>query len=153
MARARDAGHGTPVPQPPTLVASGSRGRRGAAGRYLSSRLQPAQTWCRRSGRRRPPPRLGDDRMRILMALVILASNVLMAAPAEAIFGGLGMQVKHGPQQDPSLSLPLQIAISLTLLTLLPAIVACITPFLPITLVLHFLRQALGTPPPPSTHL
>jgi len=39
----------------------------------------------------------------------------------------------------------MQIVILLTLLTLLPALVMSITPFLRITIVLHFLRQALGT--------
>src|SRR5215470_10330764 len=44
-----------------------------------------------------------------------------------------------------TLSLPMQIALSLTLMVLLPAAVMSITPFLRITIVLHFLRQALGT--------
>ena len=39
----------------------------------------------------------------------------------------------------------MQIVILLTLLTLVPAIVMSITPFLRIAIVLHFLRQALGT--------
>jgi flagellar biosynthesis protein FliP len=52
-----------------------------------------------------------------------------------------------------SLSLPMQIAVSLTLLTLLPAAVMCITPFLRITIVLHFLRQALGTQTTPSNQV
>jgi flagellar biosynthetic protein FliP len=51
------------------------------------------------------------------------------------------------------LSLPMQIAVSLTLLTLLPAVVMCITPFLRITIVLHFLRQALGTQTTPSNQV
>lgn len=51
------------------------------------------------------------------------------------------------------LSLPMQIAVSLTLLTLLPAAVMCITPFLRITIVLHFLRQALGTQTTPSNQV
>lgn len=51
------------------------------------------------------------------------------------------------------LSLPMQIAVSLTLLTLLPAIIMCITPFLRITIVLHFLRQALGTQTTPSNQV
>ena len=38
-----------------------------------------------------------------------------------------------------SLSLPMQIALSLTLMVLLPAVVMSITPFLRITIVLHFL--------------
>ncbi|MEJ7606029.1 MAG: flagellar type III secretion system pore protein FliP [Bryobacteraceae bacterium] len=52
-----------------------------------------------------------------------------------------------------TLSLPMQIAISLTLLTLLPAVMMCITPFLRITVVLHFLRQALGTNTTPSNQV
>lgn len=51
------------------------------------------------------------------------------------------------------LSMPMQIAISLTLLTLLPAAIMCITPFLRITIVLHFLRQALGTQNTPSNQV
>jgi len=52
-----------------------------------------------------------------------------------------------------SLGMPMQIVILLTLLTLLPAAVMSITPFLRITVVLHFLRQALGTQNTPSNQL
>jgi flagellar biosynthetic protein FliP len=52
-----------------------------------------------------------------------------------------------------SLSMPMQMVILLTLLTLLPAAVMSITPFLRITVVLHFLRQALGTQNTPSNQL
>jgi flagellar biosynthetic protein FliP len=51
------------------------------------------------------------------------------------------------------LSVPMQIIILMTLLTLLPAAVMCITPFLRITVVLHFLRQALGTQTAPSNQV
>src|SRR3954471_8670997 len=51
------------------------------------------------------------------------------------------------------LSLPMQIAVSLTLLTLLPAMLMCVTVFLRITIVLHFLRQALGTQSAPSNQV
>ncbi len=51
------------------------------------------------------------------------------------------------------LTVPLQIVILLTLLTLLPAAVMCVTPFLRITVVLHFLRQALGTQTTPSNQV
>ncbi len=47
----------------------------------------------------------------------------------------------------------MQIVILLTLLTLLPAAVTCVTPFLRITVVLHFLRQALGTQSTPSNQV
>src|SRR4051812_9619684 len=52
-----------------------------------------------------------------------------------------------------TLSAPMQIALGLTLLTLLPAAIMCITPFLRITIVLHFLRQALGTQTTPSNQV
>ena len=51
------------------------------------------------------------------------------------------------------LSVPMQIVILLTLLTLLPAAVMAATPFLRITVVLHFLRQALGTQSTPSNQV
>ena len=52
-----------------------------------------------------------------------------------------------------TLSLPMQIALSLTVMVLLPAVVMSITPFLRITIVLHFLRQALGTQQTPSNQV
>src|ERR1700693_4546249 len=52
-----------------------------------------------------------------------------------------------------SLSAPMQIVILLTLLTILPAVVMSVTPFLRITVVLHFLRQALGTQGTPSNQV
>jgi flagellar biosynthetic protein FliP len=51
------------------------------------------------------------------------------------------------------LGAPLQVALLLAALTLLPAIVASVTPFLRITLVLHFLRQALGLQTTPSNQV
>src|ERR1700719_2269646 len=49
-----------------------------------------------------------------------------------------------------SLGAPMQIIVLLTLLTVLPAVIMTVTPFLRITVVLHFLRQALGTQTTPS---
>ena len=54
---------------------------------------------------------------------------------------------------NPAVSAPMQIILLLTVLTLLPAIVMSITPFLRITIVLHFLRQALGTQTVPSNQV
>jgi flagellar biosynthetic protein FliP len=51
------------------------------------------------------------------------------------------------------ISVPMQIVVLLTLLTLLPAAIMCVTPFLRITVVLHFLRQALGTQSTPSNQV
>lgn len=47
----------------------------------------------------------------------------------------------------------MQIVLLMTGLTLLPAIVMSITPFLRIAIVLHFLRQALGTQTVPSNQV
>ena len=52
-----------------------------------------------------------------------------------------------------TLSVPLQIVLLLTLLTVLPAVIMSVTPFLRITVVLHFLRQALGTQSTPSNQV
>jgi len=55
--------------------------------------------------------------------------------------------------RDGALSLPMQILLLLTLLALLPAVVVSLTPFLRIVVVLHFLRQALGTQSAPSNQV
>jgi len=47
----------------------------------------------------------------------------------------------------------MQIVLLLTALTLLPAAVISVTPFLRITVVLHFLRQAMGTQTTPSNQV
>jgi flagellar biosynthetic protein FliP len=63
-------------------------------------------------------------------------------------------------QEDPlssllggSSSAALQIVVLLTALTVLPAILVSLTPFLRLTVVLHFLRQALGTQSVPSNQV
>jgi flagellar biosynthesis protein FliP len=52
-----------------------------------------------------------------------------------------------------SIGVPMQITILMTLLALLPAVIMSITPFLRISIVLHFLRQALGTQTIPSNQV
>jgi flagellar biosynthesis protein FliP len=51
------------------------------------------------------------------------------------------------------LGVPMQIVLLLSALTLLPAAVMSATPFLRIVVVLHFLRQALGTQSAPSNQV
>ena len=82
--------------------------------------------------------------------LLLLLAAPLWAAPSEsgALFG-----INLNKNGGDSLSVPMQIIILLTLMTLLPAIVMTITPFLRITIVLHFLRQALGTQSTPSNQV
>ena len=74
------------------------------------------------------------------------------AAPAAEALGSFGITAAGG-SHGLTLSVPMQIALGLTLLTLLPAAVMCITPFLRIVVVLHFLRQALGTQTAPSNQV
>ncbi len=54
------------------------------------------------------------------------------------------------PGTAPGGSVPWNIVVLLTLLTLLPAIVLSMTPFVRLLVVFHFLRQALGTQTTPS---
>ena len=82
-------------------------------------------------------------RLLLLLGTAIAAS----AAPASTSLPGIA------GSSGGSLSLPMQIVISLTLLVLLPAAIMCITPFLRIIVVLHFLRQALGTQTAPSNQV
>ncbi len=80
--------------------------------------------------------------MRRVGLLLAASAQAADAASREAVLPGAG-----------ALSLPLQIVVLLTLLTLLPAAVISVTPFLRITVVLHFLRQALGTQATPSNQV
>jgi len=78
-----------------------------------------------------------------LAPVSLLAAN----APSSSLLG------ISAANNGSSLSVPMQIVILLTLLTLLPAALMSITPFLRITVVLHFLRQALGTQSTPSNQV
>lgn len=86
--------------------------------------------------------------MRKLCVLSLLLAPVHgIAAPATST---TGLNLINGGQ---SVSAPMQVIILMTVLTLLPAVVMCVTPFLRITVVLHFLRQALGTQSTPSNQV
>jgi flagellar biosynthetic protein FliP len=82
---------------------------------------------------------------RTFAGLCVFAATGIAGGSAS---GGLGVSTTGS-----TLSLPMQIAISLTLMVLLPAAIMSITPFLRITIVLHFLRQALGTQNTPSNQV
>jgi flagellar biosynthesis protein FliP len=82
--------------------------------------------------------------------LAVAAVGFPAAAATSQQFSLLGISAgKDGS----GLSVPMQILISLTLLTLLPGAIMAMTPFLRITVVLHFLRQALGTQTVPSNQV
>ena len=72
---------------------------------------------------------------------------LLAAACVHAAAAAPGLPVKG------AVSVPMQVVVLLTLLTLLPAAVVSVTPFLRTIIVLHFLRQALGTQSTPSNQV
>jgi flagellar biosynthesis protein FliP len=78
--------------------------------------------------------------------LAAAASPVLLAARKAA------PPASNFPSQA-NLSTSMQILLLMTVLTLLPAIIVCLTPFLRLSIVLHFLRQALGTQTVPSNQV
>ncbi len=84
----------------------------------------------------------------------LLLSAWIAAGAAAAQSPGSFLGIPPGPARDGSaISLPMQIVLLLTALTLLPAALVSMTPFLRITVVLHFLRQALGTQTTPSNQV
>jgi flagellar biosynthetic protein FliP len=88
-----------------------------------------------------------------LLLIVLFGANLFAApAPSSSLLSSLGLVTSSG-KGGLALSAPMQIALGLTLLTLLPAALMCITPFLRIIVVLHFLRQALGTQTAPSNQV
>src|SRR5438270_4114546 len=92
--------------------------------------------------------------MRTARALLCLAAVSIMALPAMAAGSEPLSLLGISPgKSGATLSVPMQIVILLTLMTLLPAAVMSITPFLRIAIVLHFLRQALGTQSTPSNQV
>ena len=83
---------------------------------------------------------------RLLLSAVVLFPSGLWA---------VGLRPQAGPVpwkgwESASGAVPWNILVLLTLLTLLPALVLSMTPFLRLLVVFHFLRQALGTQTAPS---
>ena len=84
---------------------------------------------------------------------LVLAASCWLGAPC-------AWAAKTRPQADSGLgwtgwngaggSMPWNIVVLLTVLTLLPALVLSMTPFVRLLVVFHFLRQALGTQTTPS---
>jgi flagellar biosynthesis protein FliP len=72
------------------------------------------------------------------MAQTQAATPVALPAPLQGLPVGAGSSVPWG------------IVIALTLLSLAPALLLCLTPFARLLIVFHFLRQALGTQTAPS---
>ena len=88
-------------------------------------------------------------------AMRALSGVVLVGLPAATAWAARP-RVRHSPglhwtgPAGASGSVPWNIVVLLTLLTLLPALVMAVTPFARLLVVFHFLRQALGTQTAPS---
>ncbi len=88
--------------------------------------------------------------MRKLLLALGFAATPMLASQGDSLLGVTLVQNKNG---GAALSMPLQIVLLLTALTMLPAILMSVTPFLRSIVVLHFLRQALGTQTTPSNQV
>jgi flagellar biosynthetic protein FliP len=77
------------------------------------------------------------------MVTLLAAARLAAAAPSPLI-------PELSQRLHPSDSTPWTILLVLTLITLLPAILMCMTPLVRLLVVFHFLRQALGTQTAPS---
>src|SRR5580658_10509082 len=77
------------------------------------------------------------------MIMVLLAASAPVAVPALSL-------PDLNARLHPSDGTPWTILFVLTLITLLPAILMCMTPMVRLMVVFHFLRQALGTQTAPS---
>ena len=94
--------------------------------------------------------------IRNLLLGSVLWTGTALAAAAPSASPSAGASVPifgNGPNGGITLSTPMQIAVFMTLLALLPAAIMSITPFLRIVIVLHFLRQALGAQTTPSNQI
>ena len=82
--------------------------------------------------------------------LCLVAASPLLLAAKKSTHAATA--TSNLPSQA-NLSSSMQILLLMTVLTLLPAIIVCLTPFLRLSIVLHFLRQALGTQTVPSNQV
>src|SRR6202166_4449498 len=90
-------------------------------------------------------------RARHVLTLLLVAAHASWAqsqSPSSLL--GVSLSQSKG---SASLGAPMQIVVLLSLLTVIPAVIMPVTPFMRITVVLHFLRQALGTQTTPSNQV
>jgi flagellar biosynthetic protein FliP len=119
------------------------------------------QAWAGRGGGRRRPRRARiGPLVRFLHAVGRVFLLFVLIGSASRLFSQNAPRPPQAPQlpisglslggEPGELGLSMQILLLLTLLTLLPAAIASLTPFLRLVIVLHFLRQAVGTQTAPS---
>lgn len=90
----------------------------------------------------------------LFLILTQLAFSPWLAALVAAPTSGSPPTLPIDPAKDPTgTTLPLQIVITLTLLTFIPAILVSMTCFTRLIIVFHFLRQAIGTQEVPNNQI
>jgi flagellar biosynthesis protein FliP len=100
-------------------------------------------------------PMAGTSRLDPEALLASAAAAAPIAAASSAPLDDTGTMFRSGSSDDPitgRLSAPIEIALLLTLLSLLPAALICLTSFTRIVIVLSFVRRSLSTnelPPNP----
>jgi flagellar biosynthesis protein FliP len=81
---------------------------------------------------------------RIILTLVVLILAIQVGVAAEKSIPGVEVRIGGGPTKD-GLTVPMQILVLMTLLSLIPSILVSVTSFTRLIIVTHFLRQAIGT--------
>ena len=120
-------------------VNSRSHGRRKteAGGICHSLRLKISSRWIVRT--------ITPMKRVITILLILLLVQAAHAAPAsDKGFTGIELRIGGGTNKD-GLTVPMQILVLMTLLSLVPAFIVSVTSFTRLIVVSHFLRQALGT--------
>ncbi|MGH9741682.1 MAG: flagellar type III secretion system pore protein FliP [Candidatus Acidiferrum sp.] len=84
------------------------------------------------------------------IGLAVFAGGVLLALPDRAAAASQGPLIQFPGVSVRGDSTSVTIILLLTVLTLLPAILLSMTPFVRILVIFHFLRQALGTQTAPT---
>ncbi len=91
-----------------------------------------------------------------LLPTVILSLLVVGMSAAPATAQGVepgAIHISLGSGDEAGFSLPIRILIFLTLLAFIPALLISMTSFVRIIIVMHFLRQALGTQQAPNNQV
>ncbi len=90
----------------------------------------------------------------LLISFLLMLPGTALAASAaqDKNFSGIDLRIGGGTNGS-GLTVPLQILVLLTILSLVPAILVSVTSFTRIVIVAHFLRQALGTQTMPPNQI
>jgi flagellar biosynthetic protein FliP len=79
-----------------------------------------------------------------VILILILMATLQTGLAADKGFSGVELRIGSGGDKQ-GLTLPMQILVLMTLLSLVPALIVSVTSFTRLIIVSHFLRQALGT--------